>query len=439
MGAIPPQRLVADASSEKTGPKLCVGDLSHPSLRAGSQQHVHTPTCPPPARRHLSWLAGQRSKMAAIRRMDSSSASPLIRVAPLLLKQRNTFVALGAVGLSLGAAWAWNHRRKPDAGASELASDIAPKAVSPQKRHRSKRHKSKTKAPAECEQPLTECVAEPVPPPNASSPPASEPAAPAQAPPPRQQPAEQEQPQQVQETSLEATPEPEKPTDAGAESDGEPTASSTGCTQELDVEMTDVATDTDTANDATQSLSEQGPAAGEWRTVGRKQRRRRPSPPADCLDEPEPEATRAAEATAAAAEPAVKPPLPAEAAPAQEAARALAEPLATAPLEGGSELAPKKAKKKKKRSAPPASLQASEEEEPSPAAAEPAPTLAAATPSSAEELEALVDASPPPPAAVRAAPPAEVWVEVTARRGGRNKRPAAQEPSSPRSTRSSDN
>ena len=118
----------------------------------------------------------QPSKMAAIRRMDSSSASPLIRVAPILLKQRNAFVALGAVGLSLGAAWAWNHRRKPDADASELAADVAPKAASPQKRHR-KRHKSRTKAPAECEQPLRECAAEPVPPPNASSPPASEPAA----------------------------------------------------------------------------------------------------------------------------------------------------------------------------------------------------------------------------------------------------------------------
>ena len=357
-------------------------------------------------------------KMAAIRRMDSSSASPLIRVAPILLKQRNAFVALGAVGLSLGAAWAWNHRRKPDADASELASDIAPKAVSPQKRHRSKRHKSRTKAPVECEQPLTECVAEPAPPPNASSPPASEPAAaPAQAaPPPRQpsqqQPAEQEQ---AQETSQAATLEPQKATDAGAESDGEPAAGSTGCTQELDVEMTDVATvasDTDTANDATQPPAEQEPAAGEWRTVGRKQRRRRPSPPADCLDEPEPEpepgATRAAEATAAAeaataAESAVEPSLSAEAAPAEEAARALAEPLATAPVEVGFELAPKKAKKKKKRSAPPASLRASEEDEPSPAPPEPAPTPAAAapSPSSAEDLEALVDAPRQPQQAAR--------------------------------------
>ena len=202
--------------------------------------------------------------------MDSSSASPLLRVAPILLKQRNAFVALGAVGLSLGAAWAWNHRRKPDADACELASDIAPKAASPQKRHRGKRHKSRTKAPAECEQPLTECAAEPAPPPNASSPPASEPAAaPAQAaPPPRQpsepQPAEQEQAQQAQETSQAARLEPQKATDAGAESDGEPAAGSTGCTQELDVEMTDVptvatvASDADTANDATQPLAEQG-------------------------------------------------------------------------------------------------------------------------------------------------------------------------------------
>ena len=298
--------------------------------------------------------------------MDSSSASPLIRVAPILLKQRGAIVALGAVGLSLGAAWAWNHRRKPDASDSDLASDIAPKAasapVSPQKRHRSKRHKSKTKASAECEQPLTECAAKPVPPPNASSPPASQPvAAPAQAP------AEQEQPQQVQETSQEATPEPEKA--VGAESDGEPTASSTGCTQELDVEMTDVAT-----FHATQPPAE--PTAGEWRTVERKQRGRRSvPPPADCLDEPEPAAARAAEATTAAeaataaAESAVEPPAAEEA-----AARALAEPPAAAPIEGGSELAPKKAKKKKKRTAPPASLRASEEDEPSPAVAEPAPS-----------------------------------------------------------------
>ena len=300
--------------------------------------------------------------------MDSSSASPLIRVAPILLKQRGAIVALGAVGLSLGAAWAWNHRRKPDASDSDLASDIAPKAasapVSPQKRHRSKRHKSKTKASAECEQPLTECAAKPVPPPNASSPPASQPvAAPAQAP------AEQEQPQQVQETSQEATPEPEKA--VGAESDGEPTASSTGCTQELDVEMTDVATFHATQPPAREPEPE--PTAGEWRTVERKQRGRRSvPPPADCLDEPEPAAARAAEATTAA-----------EAATAAESAAEsaielpaadLAEPPAAAPIEGGSELAPKKAKKKKKRPAPPASLRASEEDEPSPAVAEPAPS-----------------------------------------------------------------
>ena len=301
--------------------------------------------------------------MAAIRRMDSSSASPLIRVAPILLKQRNAFVALGAVGLSLGAAWAWNHRRKPDADASELAG-VAPKAASPQKRHRSKRHKSRTKAPAECEQPLTERAAEPVPPPNASSPPASEPAAAlAQAAAAQEQPAER--PQQVQE----GTPEPEQAPDAGAESDGEPAASSTGCTQELDVEMTDVATvassDTETAHDAAHSPAEQEDAAGEWRTVGRKQRRRRPSPPPDCLDEPEPQPTTAAEvprsadeaATPAEAAAAGEPAVSAEAAPAKEAARAPAEPLAPAPVDGASEgapeLAPKKAKKKKKRPAPP--------------------------------------------------------------------------------------
>ena len=303
--------------------------------------------------------------------MDSSSASPLIRVAPILLKQRGAIVALGAVGLSLGAAWAWNHRRKPDASDSDLASDIAPKAasapVSPQKRHRSKRHKSKTKASAECEQPLTECAAKPVPPPSASSPPASQPvAAPAQAP------AEQEQPQQVQETSQEATPEPEKA--VGAESDAEPTASSTGCTQDLDVEMTDVAPFHATQPPAREPEPE--PTAGEWRTVERKQRGRRSvPPPADCLDEPEPAAARAAEATTAAeaataaAESAVELPAAEE-----EAGRALAEPPAAAPIEGGSELAPKKAKKKKKRPAPPASLRASEEDEPSPAVAEPAPS-----------------------------------------------------------------
>ena len=250
--------------------------------------------------------------MAAIRRMDSSSASPLIRVAPILLKQRNAFVALGAVGLSLGAAWAWNHRRKPDADASELAADVAPKAASPQKRHR-KRHKSRTKAPAECEQPLRECAAEPVPPPNASSAPASEPAA--------------ERPQQVREE----TPEPEKAPDAGAESDGEPAAGSTGCTQELDVEMTDVATvassDTETAHDAAHSPAEQEHAAGEWRIVGRKQRRRRPSPPPDCLDEPEPQATTAAEVPPSAAEAAT----PAEAAAAGEPAAAVLQERARHP------------------------------------------------------------------------------------------------------------
>jgi len=385
--------------------------------------------------------------MAAIRRMDSSSASPLIRVAPILLKQRNAFVALGAVGLSLGAAWAWNHRRKADA--SDLASDIAPKATSPQKRHRSKRHKSRTKAPAECEQdaPLTEYAADALPP-NACSPPASEPGAvPAPAPLMRQQqPAVQEQPQQVQETSPEATPQPGKVT--GAESHGSPTASSTGCTQELDVDMADVAaTVADTANDATQPPAE--PAAGEWRTVERKQRRGRPSPPADCLDESEPEATTAAEA-ATDAESAAEPPaadaitrpkpLSAEVAPTGEAACAPEEPLAAAPAEGASEVPAKKAKKKKKRPAPPASLRASEEDEPSPAAAEPAPAPAAPAPSPASKLEAPVDADasrrppPPPPPPPATEPPAEVWVEVTSRRPRRNKRPAALEPRSPRSS-----
>ena len=380
--------------------------------------------------------------MAGLRRVDSSSASPLIRVAPILLKQRNAFVALGAVGLSLGAAWAWSNRRKPDAS-DLLAADIAPKAKAPQKRHRSKRHKSKTVAPAaECGQdaPLTECAAETAPL-DTCSPPANESrAAPAPAAPP--QPAEQQQqPPQAQETSQAATPQPEKMD--SADSDGEPTASSTGCTQELDVDMADVATVVDTSNDATQLSAE--PAAGEWRTVERKQRRRRPSPPADFLDEPEPEATTAAspEATTAA-EPAVAPPAAelvaqpkplddAEAAPTGEAECAPEAQLAATAAEGGTELSPKKVKKKKKRAAPPASLRASEDEaslrdEAAPAVPEPESAMASPA-SELEAMEALADTLPPPPAAE---PPPEVWVEVTSRR--RNKRPAAQEPRSPRSS-----
>ena len=47
MGAIPPQRLVADASSEKTGPKLCVGDLSHPAFEpAASNTCTHPRVLP---------------------------------------------------------------------------------------------------------------------------------------------------------------------------------------------------------------------------------------------------------------------------------------------------------------------------------------------------------------------------------------------------------
>lgn len=47
MGAIPPQRLVADASSQKTGPKLCVGDLSHPAFEpAASNTCTHPRVLP---------------------------------------------------------------------------------------------------------------------------------------------------------------------------------------------------------------------------------------------------------------------------------------------------------------------------------------------------------------------------------------------------------
>lgn len=80
--------------------------------------------------------------MAAIRRVHSSGVAP-----PASLIHRGTFIALGAVGISLGAVYAWTRTKRPalEAPSSVL---VAKKKSSRERRSRGKRHKSRA-------QPLT--------------------------------------------------------------------------------------------------------------------------------------------------------------------------------------------------------------------------------------------------------------------------------------------
>jgi len=356
--------------------------------------------------------------MAALRRADSSSVSPLITMTPIMMGQRGAFVALGAVGLSLGAAWAWRSRAhnkritccEPEGGTQALPEQEQPPARSPPKKNRSKRHKSKAPAaaPAAC----------------TASVPAAEPSM--QLPPSvpeeerrRQQLQQETQPSPKQPSEAPQPPEEEEeemmlPTKTLSTASDEPSASSTGETHAHDVEMLDAAA----AADATAVSS-----AGEWIPVERKQRRRRPSP--ELRDFAEPSSPTVAGGAAAEELPttapmAVSPPKSPEATRPADALSSPAEspqPVGAALPEGG-EPAAKKPKKKKKRPAPPPSLYATEDE---PVAAPPAAAAADAPPAASGPSPQEMEPLPPMPAP----PPAEVWVEVTSRRG---KRAAAHEP-----------
>lgn len=359
--------------------------------------------------------------MAALRRADSSSAAPLITMTPIMMGPRGAFVALGAVGLSLGAAWALRCRAhnkritcsEPEGGAQALPEQEQPPARSPPKKNRNKRHKSKAPAaaPAAC----------------AASVPAAEP--PMQLPP--SVPEEERRRQQLQQ---ETQPPPKQPSEAPqpleeeeeeeimlpaktlSTASDEPSASSTGETHAHDVEMLDAAA----AADATAVSS-----AGEWIPVERKQRRRRPSPELRDFAEPSPPTVAggaAAEELPTSAPMAVSPPKSPEVTRPADALSSPAEspqPVGAASPEGG-EVVAKKPKKKKKRPAPPPSLYATEDE---PVAAPAAAASAAADAPSAASEPSPLEMEPLPP--VPAPPPAEVWVEVTSRRG---KRAAAHEP-----------
>ena len=356
--------------------------------------------------------------MAALRRADSSSVSPLITMTPIMMGQRGAFVALGAVGLSLGAAWAWRSRAhnkritccEPEGGTQALPEQEQPPARSPPKKNRSKRHKSKAPAaaPAAC----------------TASVPAAEPSM--QLPPSvpeeerrRQQLQQETQPSPKQPSEAPQPPEEEEeemmlPAKTLSTASDEPSASSTGETHAHDVEMLDAAA----AADATAVSS-----AGEWIPVERKQRRRRPSP--ELRDFAEPSSPTVAGGAAAEELPttapmAVSPPKSPEATRPADALSSPAEspqPVGAALPEGG-EPAAKKPKKKKKRPAPPPSLYATEDE---PVAAPPAAAAADAPPAASGPSPQEMEPLPPMPAP----PPAEVWVEVTSRRG---KRAAAHEP-----------
>ena len=84
--------------------------------------------------------------MAALRRIQSGGGTP--PSIALSARQGTVFIAIGAVGLSLGAAWAWHTRRlkrpalelQTAAGGGEGSSN----KTSPRKRRSGKRHKSRT-------------------------------------------------------------------------------------------------------------------------------------------------------------------------------------------------------------------------------------------------------------------------------------------------------
>ena len=83
--------------------------------------------------------------MAALRRLQSSGAVPSGAMA-----RHGAFIALGAVGISLGAAWAWSQARKrraPEVEIEPLAclSKLAGCGASPRRRG-GKRHKTRITA-----------------------------------------------------------------------------------------------------------------------------------------------------------------------------------------------------------------------------------------------------------------------------------------------------
>lgn len=353
--------------------------------------------------------------MAALRRADSSAASPLIMMTPIIMGRGGAFVALGAMGLSLGAAWAWRSRTHekritcsvPDGAQALPEQEQSPRARTSPKKNRNKRHKSKapTAAPAAC------AAAVPAAEPSVQLPP-SVPEEQAQQ---QQEQARQQQeqpPKQPAEPTPESLPRPLEeeeeeemmlPAKTLSTASDEPSASETGETYaQFDVEMLEAWA----AADATAVSS-----PGEWIPVGRKQRRRQPSPD---FAEPAPTvAGSAAEEQLMAVSP-PKSPEPERPADALPSPAESPQPVRGEMPEGGLVAAKKPKKKKKKRRPSPPSLYANEDEPIAAAAA-----AAADLPPVASEPEMV---SLPP---VPAPPPAEAWVEVTSRRG---KRAAAHEP-----------
>ena len=84
--------------------------------------------------------------MAAIRRATSSG--PPLPAA--LVAQRGTLIALGAVGLSLGAAWAWQCSKRAMTSIETPSPEGIPKKKVPsQRKHRTKRQKSRAQSSGE--------------------------------------------------------------------------------------------------------------------------------------------------------------------------------------------------------------------------------------------------------------------------------------------------
>ena len=84
-------------------------------------------------------LSQARRRMAALRR--ASSSGPPLPAA--LVAQRGTLIALGAVGLSLGAAWAWQCSKRSQAALESPSCGANKKKVLSQRKHRTKRQKSR--------------------------------------------------------------------------------------------------------------------------------------------------------------------------------------------------------------------------------------------------------------------------------------------------------
>ena len=81
--------------------------------------------------------------MAGLRRLTSGGAAPPPQVVAGLA--RNGLIALGAVGLSIGAAWAWSQRTQQKRQVAEVEIISGSKGHSPRRR-RGKRHKARKEA-----------------------------------------------------------------------------------------------------------------------------------------------------------------------------------------------------------------------------------------------------------------------------------------------------